>query len=739
MNAVGIAALVALARVSVVEAHAARTGETALTARTCTSATGGLWSPGPSLAQGRSWPSATTLRDGRVAVVGGSGDDRTVGPDVGPLRSAELWDPATTRVTPLPPLAGPRVEHTATLLRDGRLAVVGGGRDARRTACADRIELLAVAAGRWTWTEGPALRTPRYAHAAVLLSDGRLMIVGGSSCGGGAARLTSSEIWDGRSAKVEEGPALDQPIGGDRMATAYLLRDGRVLLVAGGAGGTVAVWIPGARRWSVGVIGGDGTRASDSPARVVASAQLRDGMVAALVARGSEPPAIFTFGAGGGWRRRASLDLDIHAAHATTLTSGELLLMTDHGQTFSLAPSRWTCLRAAQPFEEHEITAARLLSLPGGRAAVLGGRAGGTQIWDPRAVVEGAWSARSPSGMSPDQWRSFMAYRTAELVLSDGRVLEMAGKESRFWDPRSDAIGPLLDLHVRRAQGIAVAFPDGRVLVGAGIDSDAWVPPSPTRVIPEGATTGDVPSPNMTRSAELFSPDAGGWLPAPPLRENRLDAAAVVLRDGRVLVAGGGYTVYGPAFKEGQTVVYGTKGPFPVASTEIWRPEDRAWGAGPPLRKARQNLGLAVLSDGRVFAACGDAAVREAEIADAAVQRWSSTAPMPFGIARCDAIALARDRVLLLGGPTPLLWDGADGGWRKVAAPRFGGRGAVRLADGRVFRAGAQPEIWDPAGDRWTPTAVPLDRADTRSCAPLALPDGRVVVCNEVWTPTRGR
>ena len=691
--------------------------------------------------QGRSWPTATALRDGRVAVVGGSGDDRTVGPDAGPLRSAELWDPATTQVASLPPLAAPRVEHTATLLRDGRLAVAGGGRDAGRTACAERIELLGQSAAGWTWTEGPALRTPRYGHAAVLLADGRLMVVGGSSCGPGAVRLESSEIWDGRSATVGEGPSLDQPIGGDRAAIAYRMRDGRVLLVGSGTGATTtAVWVPGGRRWTLAAIGGDSATVAGAAARVVASTQLRDGTVAAVVARGAEPLAIFTFGAGAGWRRRASLDLDLFAAQAATLSNGDLLLMeTSRGETFSLAPARWTCARAGQPFDERQVTAARLFALADGRAAVLGGRAGLTQTWDPRAAGEGAWSARTPAGISAEQWRSFMAYRTAGLVLRDGRVLELAGKESRLWDPRSDAAGPAIDLHLKRAQGVAVALADGRVLVGGGIDSDAWVPPSPTRVVPEGATSGDVPSPNLTRSAELFSPDVGGWLPAPPLRENRLDAAAAVLRDGRVLVVGGGYTIYGPAFKEGQTVVYGTKGPFAVASTEIWRPEDRSWSAGPPLRKARQNLALAVLSDGRVFAACGDPAAREAEIADAALQRWTPTTPMPFGVARCEVVVLPRDRVLVMGGPAPLLWDAADGTWRKLAAPRFGGRGVARLPDGRVFRAGDQPEIWDPAGDRWTPTAVPLERAETRSCAPLALPDGRVVVCNEVWTPTRGR
>ena len=66
--------------------------------------------------------------------------------------------------------------------------------------------------------------------------------------------------------------------------------------------------------------------------------------------------------------------------------------------------------------------------------------------------------------------------------------------------------------------------------------------------------------------------------------------------------------------------------------------------------------------------------------------------------------------------------------------PSYRGSAAVRLTDGRVFRSGIQPEIWDPARDLWTPTAAPLDRVDLRSCAPLALRDGRVLVCNEIWS-----
>ncbi len=63
---------------------------------------------------------ATLLPDGRVLVVGGMDvDDHT-------LASAEIWDPATGSFEPTGSLAEGRDFHTATLLPDGRVLIVGG-------------------------------------------------------------------------------------------------------------------------------------------------------------------------------------------------------------------------------------------------------------------------------------------------------------------------------------------------------------------------------------------------------------------------------------------------------------------------------------------------------------------------------------------------------------------------------------------------------------------------------------
>jgi hypothetical protein len=72
------------------------------------------------LLEARGHHTATLLDDGRILVVGGG-----AGPDA-PTRSAELWDPATRSFSAADSLADARGGHSATLLPDHRVLVIGG-------------------------------------------------------------------------------------------------------------------------------------------------------------------------------------------------------------------------------------------------------------------------------------------------------------------------------------------------------------------------------------------------------------------------------------------------------------------------------------------------------------------------------------------------------------------------------------------------------------------------------------
>jgi len=138
----------------------------------------------------------------------------------------------------------PRALHTATLLPDGRLLVVGGvGPSGGGTALA-AAELYHPAAQ--SWSPAGVMSSGRTGHTATLLLDGRVLVAGGVSRETGGNPLASTEFYDPVTNTWSTGPPMLAPRGGH---TATLLLDGRVLAVGGGA--TVAeLFDPRTNRWS---------------------------------------------------------------------------------------------------------------------------------------------------------------------------------------------------------------------------------------------------------------------------------------------------------------------------------------------------------------------------------------------------------------------------------------------------------------------------------------------------------
>lgn len=115
----------------------------------------------------------------------------------------------------------PRSRHTATLLDDGRVMLVGGEDDSYLQIA--NVEFIDVVSG--TSTAGPSLNLARYEHAAVKLGDGSVIVAGGFGPGG---HLDSVERFDGTSWTTLS------PMDAARVGlTGIALDDGRALFFGG--------------------------------------------------------------------------------------------------------------------------------------------------------------------------------------------------------------------------------------------------------------------------------------------------------------------------------------------------------------------------------------------------------------------------------------------------------------------------------------------------------------------------
>lgn len=329
--------------------------------------------------------SATLLSDGRVLVLGGENLDGDE------IRAAELYDPSTEEWTTVASTPVAFRNHTAVILRSGRVLIVGGGPSAEGNypsgMVSERAWLLDV--DTWTWTETGSLITARSHHTATVLADGRVLIVGGA----GATQTAGAQFAD----CLADAELYDEDVGAFSSAgsmsvprvfhAATMLPSGEVLVV-GGANETgfsfssSEIYDPEDHSWRE-----SESLTSDDRFRH-AMVTLRSGNV--LVAAGKKANVAFLDSAeildDAGWHEVGTVDRGGNGATMSLLQSGHAIFIGGYGyfsatvgyealpvaQIFDEELGAWTSIASlAFPRTLHTATV-----LPSGQVLVVGGLGG---------------------------------------------------------------------------------------------------------------------------------------------------------------------------------------------------------------------------------------------------------------------------------------------------------------------------------------------------------------------------
>lgn len=233
--------------------------------------------PAPDMNQGRWYPTATLLPNGDVLVVSGDVNSNSTVNTLPQVYSpaTNTWRNLTSAQLSLPlyPLmfvapngkvfnagASPTTRYMDTngtgawtsvaitkfgasgawrsygpgvMYESGKILLIGGGDPP--TASTEMIDLNAATPA---WTSSGSMHFARRQHNAVILPDGKVFVVGGSSAGGfdtSTAAVAQTEMWDPATGQFTVMASIAVYRG--YHSTALLLPDGRVLSAGGNVGG----------------------------------------------------------------------------------------------------------------------------------------------------------------------------------------------------------------------------------------------------------------------------------------------------------------------------------------------------------------------------------------------------------------------------------------------------------------------------------------------------------------------
>jgi hypothetical protein len=320
-------------------------------------------------------------------------------------------------------MATPRFYHTATLLTNGMVLIAGGTTDF--TGPVATAELYDPDKG--TFTAAGNMTSPRSGHTATVLPDGKVLIAGGTvSINQGMTPSNGAETYDPSTGAFA---ATGNMVSGHVCQQAILLGNGKVLIVGGSSSGQPP------------------------------NAELYDPATGTFAPAGTYATNIFDFNT-------------CQGGVSTLLPNGKVLIIWEgaHAEIYDPDSSSFTATATPSSLEYFDNGLPTATPLLNGKVLVAGG-----------------------ADVSPN-------YTSAEL-----------------YDPSIGTYTATGNMATGRAENTATVLPDGKVLMAGSLLAGG------------GALF----------SAELYDPAAGAFTLTPDMTTTRSLHSATLLNNGRVLVAGG--------------------------------------------------------------------------------------------------------------------------------------------------------------------------------------------------------